>query len=657
MKFNEEQQAVINAPVDEISIVSASAGSGKTTTLVERIKHIVTNDLVEGQIIAISFTKAAAQSLHDKLLENLGEENMKRIRSGTFHSIFGQLIRQHADTLGIEKNFTIIDETSTHKLIEQTIAINDELNEKFENYVLEFDDRYNKKYTSKHVNNSVSLLLNNIAPEYLLKKEFPDDIIDEQLIMDKMLLDDEHFQFIVDVFVNSLIEAKKTATLTYDQILFATYLLAKNNAFDDIRNKIGYIIIDEFQDTNLIQYEIMKHLIRNNIMYIGDINQSIYEFRGAKPQIMESLSNVHKVYNMRYNYRSYQQILNHSNNLITNNSEGSNIFKPMIQGATIDKNYLGTISYRFNNSNTEATKVTEMVKKLIDVGVEPSEIAILVRNRMIPPQLTKELLLKNIELNDTTKSADFIKSETVRDVFSFLKILVNPKDIYSFMHTLDRPKKGIGAKTIEKITSKANEYNMSLVEFVLSEQVETLTPKLKKKIISYREIYTELLEAKHKGLVEIIDFILSRTGYLDWINGLKNNKSAISNLDKLRDLAEQYNQDYLLNNFDFTILDITSDFLLEFSVANKVENIDGVTISTIHNAKGLEWDFVFMVGCDDGIIPSDNLSSDRRLMYVGMTRAKIGLVLTSSKKRPFSTTPFDESQFIYESKIPIKHVF
>lgn len=661
LKFNDEQLAVINAPIDEIAVVAASAGSGKTTTLVKRIEHIIHNPSLDGKIMAISFTRESAKALKEKLSNVLDQDSMKRIISGTFHAIFGSMIRKHAETLGIEKNFTIIDETATHKLIEQTIGTNTELENEFYELVSDIMEDFNKKYTYKDVSNSVSLLINNIHPKYLTAKQLPEEIVKEQMRMDGKIYYKRQVDFIMKVFLASFKEACLTNTLTYDQILLATYLLAENDELKKDKDNIGYILIDEFQDTNYLQFEIIKHLYDNNIMFIGDVNQSIYEFRGAKPELMSNLAKEHKVYNMRYNYRSFQDILNHANSVIKNNTEGIEMFKPMVQGAEINETYYGTQTYHFESYKDEAEKITLMIKKLIDAAkLKPSEIAVLVRNRMIPPTFKTEMLNYNIPLNDTTKSADFIKSETVKDIFSFLKILVNPKDIYSFMHTIDRPKKGIGPKTLAKIKDIADEYNMSLVEFVLSEKVEILTPKLYEKVIDYRVIYNDLITntTEHRGLVSIIKYIIQKTGYDIWYQNLKNSEEYQSNLDKLYELAEEYNQEYLVTHADFTNIDLVSDFLLEFSLTNRVENANGVVLSTIHNAKGLEWKFVFLLGCENGILPTNSaeLESDRRLMYVGMTRAQHGLIMTCCDFRPGFEKDLEPSIFLDESQSKRKRV-
>lgn len=661
INFNEEQQQIINAPIDEIAVVAASAGSGKTTTLVKRIETLINNPALDEKILAISFTRESAKALREKLSDLLDEESMKRIITGTFHAVFGNIIRRHADALGIEKSFTIIDETATHKLIEQTIGVRDELEREFEEYQELIERKINKKYTYKDVSNSVSLLVNNIHPKYLVNKSIPKDIALKHIHMDSKLYFDDQLNFIVKVFLESFKEACLTNTLTYDQILLSTYLLAINGELVKERDNLGYILIDEFQDTNYLQYEIIKYLHKGNIMFIGDVNQSIYEFRGAKPELMSNLAKEHKVYNMSHNYRSYQDILDHANNVIQNNTEGIEMFKPMVQGATINETYYGTQTYHFESYKEEAQTVTAMINKLINVAkFEPSDIAVLVRNRLIPPEFKTTLLNHNIPLNDTTKSADFIKSDTVKDIFSFLKILVNPKDIYSFMHTIDRPKKGIGPKTLEKIKETASEYNMNLVEFVLSEQVDVLTPKLREKVISYRLIYNDLLNntAEHRGIVEIIKYIIEKTGYDTWYKNLKNSKDYDANLEKLYNLAEDFTQEYLITHQDFTIFDLVNDFLLEFSLTNRVENTNGVVLSTIHNAKGLEWKFVFLLGCENGVLPASaqEIESDRRLMYVGMTRAQHGLIMTCCDFRP-GYDELEPSKFIQESKSKVKQVY
>ena len=201
---------------------------------------------------------------------------------------------------------------------------------------------------------------------------------------------------------------------------------------------------------------------------------------------------------------------------------------------------------------------------------------------------------------------------------------------------------------------------MSLVEFVLSEKVEVLTPKLYEKVIDYRVIYNDLITntSEHRGLVSIIKYIIQKTGYDIWYQNLKNSEEYQSNLDKLYELAEEYNQEYLITHADFTNIDLVSDFLLEFSLTNRVENSNGVVLSTIHNAKGLEWKFVFLLGCENGILPTNSaeLESDRRLMYVGMTRAQHGLIMTCCDFRRGFEKDLEPSIFLDESQSKRKHV-
>lgn len=657
MQYNEEQQALIDAGTDEIIIAAAAAGSGKTATLIGRIERLIKNNEVQGKIVAISFTRSAAKDLRKKLSERLDEDEMKRITTGTFHSVLGSLIRKYYDIVGVDKNFTIIDETGTSALIKNTIELNDKLHETFDEYVEKFAD-IGRKYSYINVTNSVSLLLNNCDPACLVTGDFPDTFVFNHIRKDNALLDKEQFDFIKQVFKESLIQAKKTSTLTYDQILFCAYLLAISGGFKKESETIGYTIIDEFQDTNLIQYEIMKTLMGNKATLIGDVNQSIYEFRGAKPSIMIELSKKHKIYNMSYNYRSYQGILNLGNNVIVNNTEGIHMFKPMKQGATLTKPYIGSVSLQFMDDRIEAQTVTDMIKRLIQKGESPSNIAILSRSRLALPLIKNRLTENNIPINDTTQTADFMKSETVKDIFAFLKIMTNPKDIYAFMHTLDRPKQGIGPKTLEKIRLQAEKFNMNLVEFVLSEKVNTLTPALKAKVIKYQTIYSSLLDNNnHFSLVDAIEFILNNTGYMTWISNLKNYKQLNANLEKLKFLANEFNDEYVTANFDFTLFDLVSDFLLEYSMTDKVENIEGVVISTVHNAKGLEWDNVFIVGCDESVFPSvrgneDEIESERRLMYVAITRARNFLAMTSAKHRVTAhDKTLNPSRFINESNV------
>lgn len=666
MEYNQEQLALINAPIDEIVIGASAAGSGKSTTLVGRARRIL-KSYPSGQVMLISFTRNAAEDLRNKLKVSLSDEEMRRVITGTYHSIMSRFIRAKAVEVGLNPNFSIVDENSTLMLYRRLIENATEYTELFREWTLtqaNFDEGKELGKTEyNRIANTLSLLVNNSHPKNLVTGKFDNSVYRRLSLQNYSFSNLPHHKqkevvnALYKLFQQSIIHSRETNVITYDLILFISYLMGEGGLLDSFSQSIVHTIVDEFQDSNYLQDEWVRRIAGTRLTVIGDIDQSIYSFRGGRPQIMDDYAKKYKVYNLSHNYRSLQEILDVGNTIIQTNNEGKSSRKAM---TAFRKNseLSGIKWFQTANDTEEAKHVISIIEALNKGGTPYEDMAILVRSRMALPILNQQLQLSGIPLNDTTKFADFMKSEVMVDMMNFLKIFTNPKDIYAFMATLDRPKRGIGPVTLEKLEMTAKKHDQSLVEFILSDNVDKLTPALKKKVINYREVYSELLSHnKDMSLQEAVDFLLHKTGYLNWIHGLKNNERYLRHVDMLHQVADEYVNQYKeeQGEKEWTLFDIASSFTFDMASAVKEETPEGVTISTIHGSKGLEWKVVFVVGVEEGVFPMRNvqaeLEDERRLMYVATTRAKDLLLYYTTSERVTTNKELEPSILMEETNL------
>ena len=655
MQYNEEQLALINATIDEIVIGASAAGSGKSTTLVARAKHIL-ESYPSGKVMLISFTRNAAEDLRNKLKEALPEDAMRRVITGTYHSIMSKFIRDKAVEVGLNPNFSIVDESSTLTMYRRLVETKTEFDDLFRYWTLSSDD-YNddKKLGKKEYNRiaqTLSLMINNAKPEQLLTGQFDKDLFRRLSAGDYKFgsLDYSQQRAVVDalyaLFKDSILHSRETNVITYDLILFIGYLMGTKGLLDSFSQSIIHTIVDEFQDSNYIQDAWVRQIAGEKLTLIGDVDQSIYSFRGGRPSIMDAYTTQYRVYNLSRNYRSLQEILDVGNRIIALNTEGKASRKPMVANRK-SAALTGLTWFETMDDASEADHIVNVISTLHQNEVPYEDMAILVRSRMALPILNQRLQLANIPLNDTTKFADFMKSEVMVDMMNFLKIFTNPKDIYAFMATLDRPKRGIGPVALEKLEAAAKSHDQSIVEFILSDNINELSPALKHKVSEYSTIYQELLDHnKDLSLQEAVEYLLDKTSYLNWVNSLKNNETTLRHIDMLHQVVNDYAEQFAEEQGDkeWTLFDIASNFTFEMASAIKEEHPEGVTISTIHGAKGLEWKIVFVVGVEKGVFPMtgnpDELQDERRLMYVATTRAKDMLLYYTTRSR--TTKPGNE---------------
>lgn len=666
MQYNEEQQALIDAPIDEIVIGASAAGSGKSTTLVGRARKIL-KSYPSGNVMLISFTRNAADELRDKLSETLTDDEMKRVITGTYHSIMSRFIRAKAIEVGLNPNFSIVDESSTKVLYRRLLENAHEYTELFRKWMLKPTDYQDGKSLGKteygRIAGTLSSLVNNAHPTNLLTGKFDKDVYARLRNQDfnfarlNKVEAREVVEALYNIFKESIEHSRETNVITYDMILFVSYLMAQNGLLDSFKQTIIHTIVDEFQDSNYLQDAWVQAIAGTRLTLIGDVDQSIYSFRGGRPEIMDEYTKVYKVYNLSTNYRSLQEILDIGNRVIAINTEGQSSRKPMKAHRTPEG--LKAIKwYETADDSQEAEHVLNTIKALHEQGgIAYEDMAILIRSRAALPILKQKLSAAQLPINDTTKFADFMKSEVMVDMMNFLKIMTNPKDIYAFMATLDRPKRGIGAVALKKLEGNAAKHEQSLVEYILSDNIDELTPALKKKVQAYSTVYNELIQHnKDMNLQQAVEFLLERTGYLTWIDGLKDKQRYLGHVEMLHQVVNEYMTKYEEEQGDqeYTLFDIATNFTFDMASSVKEEHPEGVTIATIHGAKGLEWKVVFVVGVEDGVFPMRNnpeeLQDERRLMYVATTRAKdILLYYTTNRRVAVQRPELEPSELMLET--------
>ena len=638
--YNTQQLALINAPIDQVVVGASAAGSGKTHTLLGRTERIL-SQYSTGKVLLISFTKSAAADMRARLKSVLPEVQLPRVVTGTFHAVLANIIRNEAVRVGLNPNFSIMDEHSSNLMVQRLLSRDPFYQDILQDWFIRPDHPKVTATDYRKAATYLSILVNNCEPQELETGVFGEPTKMRMIRQCRGIYAtnvDISIENLYRLFKDSLQEGRVSNVITYDQILFIAYLMGKQGLFDSFKHNLIHTIVDEFQDTNALQVAITHQLAGNHLTVIGDVDQSIYGFRGGRPDLMEAIAREAIVINLPTNYRSFQEILDMGNRVIAENQQGSETRQPMVAGRT-EGQFAGIKWLRPSNDSVEADAIITYIRALQSQGVPLNEMAILSRSRTALPILNQKLQMAGIPLNDTTRQADFLNSETVVDLTNFLKILTNPKDIYAFYGTLDRPKRGIGAKSLEKMEAQAEIHGLTMVEYVLSDHIDELTNALQTKVKEYRQVYLDLLaHDRELSLTQAVDLIVQDTGYARWAAGLKNHDEVEARIVKFELLAQEFETQYLANNPDATLFDQCSAFLFELANSARIEDEEGLTLATIHGAKGLEWRFVFLIGMEEGIFPmfiqnQQDEEEERRLLYVAITRARDGLILTSCGRR------------------------
>lgn len=592
--LNDKQKEAVTH-IDGPCLVIAGAGSGKTKVLTTRIANLIDNGVPSYNILAITFTNKAAKEMKERL-EKLVPDNNAFV--GTFHALGVRIIRENAPLLGLDRSFSIVDSDDVLSIIKKIMK----------------DNGYDPKLTTPaYIRNKISNIKNEMLTSDDIAKFYntPQDKIAEKV----------YYEYI-DVL-------KKNNSVDFDDLLRLPVKLFMENkdVLESYQDRYKYILIDEYQDTNEVQYKLSKLLARKykNIFIVGDPDQSIYMFRGAN---FRNILNFEKDYKnakvipLEENYRSTKYILDAANSVIKNNKERKekNLWSSNGEGTK-------TKYSRAYDGKHEIQLVLDEIKRLLEDGYKKSDISVLYRTNA-QARLVEEMFLKSSMPYKVVGSYYFYSRKEIKDLICYLRLILNNDDEISLRRVINVPKRGIGDATIAKLEAEAKEQNTSIFQ-VISKGKEQMFKEL---IIHLTE------ESENLTLTELIDLILEETGMRSEYVADKTLESdlRLENLEEFKSITKTFE--------DRTGSESLADFLEEISliadISEHQEQEDVVTLMTIHSAKGLEFEVVFLIGMEDGIFPHQNsfceeggLEEERRLCYVGITRAKRRLYISNAKRR------------------------
>lgn len=594
-KLNDKQKEAV-MHVDGPCLVLAGAGSGKTKVLTERIVNLINNGVSPYNILAITFTNKAAREMRERVYNSI-EEEANKIFIGTFHSLGLKIVRENASVIGYSNNVTILDRDDVNTLIKRFMK---ELNLDTEHYPV------------KSILNKISFAKN----EGLSPEEF-DKFAKAPLDMAACK--------VYKMYESAL---KRSNSVDFDDLLILPLRIFKKDksVLEKYQEHFKYILVDEYQDTNMVQYDMCKLLASKyrNLFVVGDMDQSIYSFRFANYMNVinfEKDNKDAKVIVLDENYRSTNNILNAANDVIKNNKERKekNLWSSKGDGDKIK--YI-----RCDNELEEASTVVRLTKELLDKGEKPSEIAVLYRTNGQSRVFEEAFLKENIPFK-IVGSYFFYNRKEIKDLISYMHLIYNNNDDASLERVINVPRRGIGSKTIERLRSEASISDKSMFEVVSSG-----------KELGFKNLIIDLTnESKNTDLVGLVDVILDKTGIrkeLEEKNDLES-EIRLENLNEFKSIALAFQEKGI-----FSLEEFLENISLVSDKNEYKEVDDGINLMTLHSAKGLEFNDVFLVGMEEGIFPHNRsfeseseLEEERRLCYVGITRAKEHLWLMNAKKR------------------------
>lgn len=612
MTLNDKQLEAVKHK-DGPCLVLAGAGSGKTKVLTQRIINLIDSGVSPYNILAITFTNKAAKEMRNRVENELGSIT-DSIFIGTFHSFGLRILRENYIDIGYTSNITILDTDDAKAIVKRILKENG------------YDPA---KYEIRTIINKISSTKNDgISPDEYTKLFLNDlDIVIGLVYKEytKLLKDNNSVDF-------------------DDLLLKPVELLKKNKIIlEKYQERFKYILVDEYQDTNSIQYELCKLLASKykNIFVVGDANQSIYSFRNADYRNILNFEKDYKnakVILLEENYRSTNNILKAANSVIKNNSEGKklNLWSSKRDGELID--YI-----RCEDEIKEANFVINKIKDLVSNGYKYSDIAVLYRTNA-QSRVVEDAFVRNNIPHNIIGSYYFYNRKEIKDLIAYLKLIYNPCDSVNLERIINVPKRGIGAKSIENLRKKATENNISMFDAIDSG-----------KELEFKKMILKLQEFSLNGnLSDLIEEILSTTGLrMEYeINKSLENEAKVENLNEFKTVALMFEESGI-----YDLQTFLENIALVSDRGQYNNDGDEVSIMTLHSAKGLEFNVVFLLGMEEGLFPHNrsfnslsNLEEERRLCYVGITRAKEKLYLLSARQRTIfgKTSGTIESRFIRE---------
>lgn len=625
--LNREQQQAVQHTEGPLLIL-AGAGSGKTKVLTVRIAYLLAQGVNPYEILAITFTNKAAKEMKSRV-EGLVGDVANRIWLSTFHSFCAKFLRFELDNfLGYNSNFTIYDTSDSQVVIKAALK------------ALNLDDKY---YPVGAMISAISDAKNKLMFASDFRKQARDF----------------YQQKVADVYEYYEKELRKNNALDFDDLLLVAVKLLQSNAavLEKYSKRFKYVMIDEYQDTNHAQY-LLAYLLSShwkNIAVVGDADQSIYAWRGAD---IQNILDFEKDYpnctsiKLEQNYRSTKIILDAANAVIDNN-EGrpeKNLWTDKVEGAKIQH-------FTAQSEHEEAAFIGDTIVKKHDIhGVPYGDMAILYRTNA-QSRVLEEALIKRALPYTMVGGTKFYDRKEIKDVLAYLRVLYNPFDDLSLLRIINVPKRSIGATTVSKLQDYARENGTSLfMTLTQLHLVDTIKGKTKEKLEEFGIlIFTLVAEMDDKSVLDILEAILDRTGYLAQLEESTDpqDQARAENIGELLSVAKDFQ--------DTNPTGTVEDFLEQVALVNDVDSFEQeeskVTLMTLHAAKGLEFPIVFLGGLEEGLFPHsrtlmnpEEIEEERRLAYVGITRAEKELYISNATTRTVfgRTSSYLPSRFIDE---------
>ena len=622
-KLNESQREAVEYN-EGPSLVIAGAGSGKTRVLTYKIAYLVHLGLAPQSILALTFTNKAAREMKERIAAITGDQTARRLWMGTFHSIFSRILRYEAEHIGYPSNFTIYDTTDSKSLLKAIIK------------EMQLDDKvYRLGMVQSRISNAKNALVTWKA--YEQSKELMQHDIDSKVPL------------LREIYKRYQNRCQQAGAMDFDDLLLQTNILFRDHpqVLEKYRSFFQFVLVDEYQDTNFAQHLIVQRLCEQHrrICVVGDDAQSIYSFRGANIDNILQFKNQYpgcRIFKLERNYRSTQNIVNAANRLIHKNKEQihKNVYSEKEEGSKV------RISASYSDYE-EGYAVASAINELrLRKDYDYADFAILYRTNA-QSRILEEALRKRGIPYKIYGGLSFYQRKEIKDIISYLRLIVNPHDEEAFKRVINYPSRGIGDTTVNKVISAATENNVSLWT-VLNAPIDYALPinsGTTKKLTDFREMIERFIEQNTRlSAEEMAAIVVKESGI---VSSLFQDRSVegISKQENLQELLKGIAEFCELRREEGVEQVSLADFLSEVSLLtdqdnDKDEQANKVTMMTVHAAKGLEFKNVFVVGLEEELFPSsmskDNpraVEEERRLFYVAITRAEENCVLTYAKSR------------------------
>lgn len=617
--------------VDGPLLILAGAGSGKTRVITHRVAYLIDQERVNPlNILAITFTNKAAQEMRERVNLIVGD-GADRVWVSTFHSLCVRILRRYADRLGYGKSFDIYDADDQKSLVKSILKD------------LQIDP---KRYPEKMFMSEIS----KAKEKYMSCDEFA-----------RKNATDFAATKVADVYTEYQNRLRKNNAMDFDDLIYKTVELFEHNpdVLDSYQNRFRYIMVDEYQDTNHIQFLMVKMLARKykNLCVVGDDDQSIYKFRGANITNILGFEKEYpeaEVIKLEQNYRSCGNILAAANAVIQHNEGRKD------KALWTDRDAGEKISFeQCDTEYVEGDMVASRIKSLVRQGVPYRDIAILYRTNAQSRILGEKMVYNNIPYR-IYGGTNFYARKEIKDVLAYLKVVNNSTDNLYFRRAVNVPKRGIGEASLGKLESYANAYGISMLEAAeRAKEIPGMAARTAAKIIQFAELiasFKSMIE-EQESLDTIYDRILDETGYESELiaEHTEEAMTRLENIDELRNKIVEFAED----REDTGLSEFLEEIALVSDLDSLSENDDQVKLMTLHSAKGLEFPYVFICGMEERVFPSgmalnsddpDAIEEERRLCYVGITRAMKKLYLSAAKERMMhgNRVYSDVSRFIRE---------